>query len=71
MTKVTMKLVGEDGNTFAILGRFQRAARKAGWSQEDITKVINDATSGDYDHLLAVMCEHVVEPDEDPDKDSE
>ena len=65
MTKVTMRLVGEDGNAFAILGRFQRAARKAGWSQEDITKVINDATSGDYDHLLAVICEHVEEPDED------
>lgn len=71
MTKVTMRLVGEDGNAFAILGRFQRAARKAGWSQEDITKVINDATSGDYDHLLAVMCEHVEEPDDDTDEDSE
>jgi hypothetical protein len=60
-----MRLVGEDGNAFAILGRFQRAARDAGWNREQIRAVMDDATSGDYDHLLAVMIEHVEEPDEE------
>jgi hypothetical protein len=63
--KVRMRLVGEDGNAYAILGRFQRAAREAGWTREQIKAVMDDAKSGDYDHLLAVMIEHVEEPDED------
>jgi hypothetical protein len=63
--KVTMRLVGEDGNAFAIMGRFRRAARDAGWSAEEISHVLEEAMAGDYDHLLAVMMEHVEEPDED------
>ena len=57
MRKVTMRLVGEDGNAWSILGRFQRAAKAAGWTREEIKAVMDDATSGDYDHLLAVMME--------------
>jgi hypothetical protein len=67
MRRVTMRLVGEDGNTFAILGRFQRAARAAGWTREEIKTVMDEATGGDYDHLLATMMEHVDEPGEDAD----
>lgn len=63
--KVRMKLVGEDGNSFAILGRFQREARRAGWTREQIKAVLDEATSGDYDHLLAVVMEHVDEPSDD------
>lgn len=65
MRKVTMRLVGEDGNAFAIMGRFKRAARDAGWSAEEISDVLEEAMAGDYDHLLAVMMEHVEEPDDD------
>ena len=54
---VKMALVGEDGNAFAILGRFQREARRVGWTPEQIKVVVDDATSGDYDHLLAVVME--------------
>lgn len=50
-----VKLVGEDGNAFAIMGRWKTAARKAGWSQAEIAKVIDDAMSGDYEHLLYVI----------------
>jgi len=67
MRKVTMRLVGEDGNSFAILGRFQRAAKAAGWTREEVKAVMDEATSGDYDHLLATMMEHVDEPREDDD----
>ena len=47
-----LKLVGEDGTAFAILGKAMRAAREAGWSQERIDQYKRDATSGDYHTLL-------------------
>ena len=68
--RVTMRLVGEDGNSFAILGRFQRAAKAAGWIREEIKAVMDEATSGDYDHLLATISDHVEEPD-DPRREAE
>ena len=54
MTKydVTVKLVGEDGNAFAILGRVNRALRKAGASKEEQQAFQKEATAGDYNHLL-------------------
>lgn len=36
VAKPELKLVGEDGNAFAILGKAARVARTAGWSQEEI-----------------------------------
>lgn len=60
--KVKLDLVGLDGNAFNLLGQFQRAARKQGWSQQEIDGVIAQATSSNYDHLLQVLIEHT-----DPD----
>jgi hypothetical protein len=50
--KVKLKLVGKDGNAFAILGRAKEASRKAKWTPEQWTAFRNIATSGDYDQLL-------------------
>jgi len=58
LPKVKCRLVGEDGNAFSILGRFQKAARRAGWSKEETDAVIKEAMSGDYNHLLAFLCRH-------------
>lgn len=52
---VSVKLVGEDGNAFAILGRVTKAMRKAQVDQTEIKAFQNEATSGDYDHLLATV----------------
>ena len=52
--KPPLTLVGQDGNAFAILGRAIRAAQHAGWPQQWIDEYKSKATSGDYDHLLAV-----------------
>jgi len=49
---ITVWLTGVDGNAFMILGLCQRAARKAGLTQEEIDAFHEEATSGDYDHLL-------------------
>lgn len=51
--EVTVRLIGGDGNAFAILGQVMRAMRRAGLSQVEIEQYQEEATSGDYDHLLA------------------
>lgn len=56
---VTVKLVGEDGNAFAILGRVQSALRRGGASQEAIADFVKEATEGDYDHLLRTVLKYV------------
>lgn len=62
--KVIMSLVGEDGNAFAILGRFQNAARRAGWNKDEIQEVLDECTAGDYTHLLMTIEKHIESPDE-------
>ena len=53
---VTVRLVGEDGNAYFILGRVSKALRDAGVTKAEIDTFIAEATAGDYDALLqAVM----------------
>jgi len=47
-----LRLVGADGNAYNVLGMARRAAKKAEWPQEKIDEFFQEATSGDYDHLL-------------------
>ncbi len=58
MKKVNLKMVGLDGNAFAIMGAFQRQARKEGWTKEEINTVLDKARSGDYYNLINVIAEH-------------
>jgi len=48
---VKVKLVGTNGNAFAILGKCIRAA-KSYLDKDQIKAFQSEATSGDYDHLL-------------------
>jgi hypothetical protein len=66
--KVTLSLIGLDGNAFNLLGHFQRAAREQGWSTAEIKSVLADATSSDYDHLLQVLLRHTVPLGDDPQR---
>lgn len=50
---ITVRLVGEDGNAFAIIGRVKQALRRAGVSQDEIKAFREEAMSGDYDNVLA------------------
>ena len=52
---VNLDLAGVDGNAFSIMGAFSKQARREGWSKEAIDKVIEEATAGDYDHLLQTI----------------
>ena len=57
--KPQVKLVGQDGNAWAIMGRVDAALREHGYTKEDIDIYQEDAMSGDYDHLLRVTLEWV------------
>lgn len=63
--QVTLELVGLNSNAFSILGAFQEQARKEKWSKEEIKEVLDEAMSGDYDHLLQTIVKHCKEEEED------
>jgi hypothetical protein len=48
----TVRLLGEDGNAFVIMGACRRALKRAGASAAHVEKFTQEAQSGDYDHLL-------------------
>ena len=53
----TVALLGADGNAFNVLGLCLRAARSAGWTDDEMTAWRERATAGDYDHLLGAVME--------------
>jgi len=55
---VVLDLVGTNANAFAIMGKFSSEARKQGWTKEEVDLVLEEATSSDYDHLLATIILH-------------
>ena len=59
--KVSLKLVGLDGNAFSLLSAFHSQAKDEGWSKEEIETVTKEAKSGDYDHLIATLAAHCEE----------
>lgn len=56
---ITVQLTGQDGNAFAILGAVQRAMRQGGCSADEVTSFMDEATAGDYDHLLRTTMQTV------------
>lgn len=54
--KPRLALIGTDGNAFAILGKAQRALEEAG-RENEVERFLQQATSGDYLHLLSVVME--------------
>ncbi len=49
---ITVKLVGTDGNAFAIIGKVTRALRRANVPHTAIEKFKDKAASGNYDNVL-------------------
>lgn len=52
---IEVSLVGRDGNAYSILGRVRTALRRAKVPQGTIDEFTAEATSGDYNHLLATV----------------
>jgi hypothetical protein len=55
MKKPVLKIVGTDGNAFALLGKAGRVARQNNMDWDTISK---EAMSGDYDHLLQTLMKY-------------
>lgn len=53
--KPELKIIGTDGNAFALLGKARRVAIK---NKMDWPTIQKEATSGDYDHLLATLAKY-------------
>ena len=69
-TNVKVRLVGEDGNAYFIMGRVQKALKRAG--HEDLAKAyITEAMSGDYNHLLQTTMDYVDTSGDDEDWDDD
>jgi hypothetical protein len=58
MDKPKLKLSGEDGNAFFIMGRAASAGKKFGWTTAQIKEVLDEAKEGDYNNLLRTMMKH-------------
>ena len=55
---VNLSLVGHDSNAFYLLGVFITQAERENWTEEEIRIVTDEAESGEYNHLLAVLDTH-------------
>lgn len=56
---VQVQLSNQDGNAFMIIGRVQKALRNAGATPTELDEFINEATSGDYDHVIQTCMDWV------------
>jgi hypothetical protein len=68
---VIVPLVGEDGNAFAILGRVDKALQRAGVDKAERREFYDEATEGDYDHLLSTVMRWVLVDRSDEDENSD
>ena len=68
---VELDLVGLNSNAFYLMGAFSKAARRQGWSSEEINLVLDECRSSDYDHLLQTLICHTIPTDDDNWEDEE
>ena len=59
---VKLKLVGINGNAYNVMGAFQREARRQGWKDWEIEKVLTICQSSDYNNLLTTILDHCEDP---------
>ena len=55
----SVKLIGQDGNAFFIMGRVSDALKKSGADEEYVKKYFKESTAGNYDHLLQTAMKFV------------
>ncbi len=56
---ISVKLIGENGNAFNIIGKVRKEMKRNGVSNDEIDKFLNEAMSGDYDNLLRTCMKYV------------
>ncbi len=56
--KPRVKLAGEDGNAFSLIGKVRRELNRAGL-RDEAEKFVKEAMAGDYNHLLVTAMKYV------------
>ena len=56
--KPKVKLIGEDGNVFIVMAKAKKALKDAGADEELLKRFFEEATSGDYTHVLATIMKY-------------
>ena len=56
--KVKVKLIGCDGNAFAIIGACLKEAKRKGLTKDQLDEFKTEAMSSDYDHLLKTCMDY-------------
>lgn len=71
MNKPKVKLVGQDGNIFNILGIASRALKKAGYADEAKEMQTKVFASDSYQEALAIVLQYVDEAGDDDEYECE
>jgi len=53
--EIVVPLTGQDGNAFGILGKVRRSLKRHGLDDDTVREFIDEATAGDYSHLLRTV----------------
>jgi hypothetical protein len=56
---IKVRLTGEDGNAFMIVGRVAGALRKGGVPRDEVEEFKTEALSGDYNHVIQTATDWV------------
>lgn len=67
---IRIKLVGEDGNAFSILGRVQEAMRQNN-IEDQWEEFLREATSGNYDNLVLTVITWFAHDQDSEDEDED
>lgn len=59
MEKPLCKLIGEDGNVFAIIGRVSKTLKRAGLIEEAKEFIVKASCAKSYDEVLCLCTEYV------------
>lgn len=67
---ITVKLIDEDSNAFAILGRVSKALRNGGVSKAEVDEFCIKAMNCDYNEFLVLCMDwvNIEDPDEEEDE---
>lgn len=57
-TGIKVKLIGTDGNAFALIGKVRNALKANGYGHL-VESFVEEAMSGDYNYLLTVIGDYV------------
>ena len=51
-------LEGQEGNAYSLLGYTEDAMQDSGFTKDDVNKMYEEATSGDYNNLICVCSDY-------------